>query len=54
VFFVGESCGCGKYTKLDDGRIQALLDQWRGEAIRLQEWEEERTKGKPAEGSARY
>jgi hypothetical protein len=37
VFIVGESCGCGKYTKPDDGRMQALLDQWRGEAIRLQE-----------------
>ena len=37
VFIVGESCGCGKHTKPDDGRIQALLDQWRGEAIRLKE-----------------
>jgi len=27
VFIVGESCGCGKYTKADDGRMQALLDQ---------------------------
>ncbi len=37
VFIVGENCGCGKYTKPDDGRMQALLDQWRGEAFRLQE-----------------
>jgi hypothetical protein len=37
VFIVGESCGCGKHTKPDDGRIQGLLDQWRGEAIRLKE-----------------
>ncbi len=37
VFIVGESCDCGKYKKPDDGRMQALLDQWRGEAIRLRE-----------------
>jgi hypothetical protein len=37
VFIVGESCGCGKHTKPDDGRMQAILDQWRGEAIRLKE-----------------
>lgn len=37
IFIVGESCGCGKHTKPDDGRMQAILDQWRGEAIRLRE-----------------
>ncbi len=37
TFIVGESCGCGKHTKPDDGRMQAMLDQWRGEAIRLSE-----------------
>lgn len=48
VFIVGESCGCGKYTKPDDGRTQALLDQLRGEAIRLQE---QRTEQKGDAGS---
>jgi hypothetical protein len=48
VFIVGESCGCGKYKKADDGRMQALLDQWRGEAIRLKE---ERTKQQAKAGS---
>lgn len=41
VFIVGENCDCGKYSKPDDGRIQALLDQMRGKAIRLHD---ERTK----------
>jgi hypothetical protein len=37
IFVVGDSCDCGKYSKPDDGRIQAILDQLRGESIRLQE-----------------
>ena len=37
IFIVGESCDCGKHTKPDDGKMQAILDQWRGEAIRLRE-----------------
>ena len=49
VFIVGENCDCGKYTKPDDGRLQALLDQWRGEAIRLQE---ERSKRRGRTGPA--
>jgi hypothetical protein len=42
TFVVGESCGCAKYTKPDDGPVQAVLDQWRGEAIRLKEEREKR------------
>ena len=42
TFVVGESCGCGKYTKPDDGPVQAVLDRWRGEAIRLKEEREKR------------
>jgi hypothetical protein len=37
VFVVGESCRCGKHSKADDGGIQDLLDQMRGQRIRLQE-----------------
>ncbi|WP_156042126.1 hypothetical protein [Bradyrhizobium sp. URHD0069] len=37
VFIIGESCDCGKHKKKDDGQFQAVLDQWRGESIRLQE-----------------
>jgi len=49
VFIVGEGCDCGKYKKPDDGRMQALLDQRRGEAIRLRE---ERTKRPGKAGAA--
>jgi hypothetical protein len=45
TFIVGESCGCGRHKKPDDGRMQATLDQMRGESIRLQE-ERARRRGK--------
>jgi hypothetical protein len=47
VFIVGDGCGCGTYKARDDGRITALLDQMRGQAIRERE---ERAKEK-TEGS---
>ena len=37
VFLVKRGCGCGTHKGEDDGRITALLDQMRGEAIRKRE-----------------
>jgi hypothetical protein len=37
TFLIRQGCGCGTHKGEDDGRVQALLDQWRGEAIRKQE-----------------
>jgi hypothetical protein len=37
TFFVKHGCGCGKHTGEDNERIQALLDQMRGRAIRERE-----------------
>jgi len=37
TFLVPQGCQCGRHKGEDDGRVQALLDQWRGEAIRKRE-----------------
>ena len=36
------SRGCGQYRKPDNGRVQAFLDQLRGEAMRLREGRNEK------------
>ncbi|WP_424363079.1 hypothetical protein [Methylocystis parvus] len=42
TFVIDNGCGCGKYPGKDDGRIQALLDQMRGQAIREREARDKR------------
>jgi hypothetical protein len=37
IFLAKRGCGCGKHKGEDDGKFQAVLDQWRGESVRLQE-----------------
>jgi hypothetical protein len=37
TFLMPHGCGCGHHKGEDDGRVQALLDQVRGEAIRKRE-----------------